>query len=100
MYKNHIVFFFLILFFSSIVSPSVVSMLDTTYDISLMEKPGEEKENNKEEVKDIEITLYYSFYDTSLSFITKKTKSLNYYFKAYNSLSKKLFLPPPEQIII
>lgn len=101
MYKNRIVFFFSILFFSSIVTPSVVSMLnDATHDISLMEQSGEEEEKNKEEVKDIEINLSYSFDTTSLNFIAKKTDALNYYFKAYNSLSKKLFLPPPEQTIV
>ena len=98
MYKNRIAFFFSILFFSSIIAPSVVLMLnDTTYDISLMEKSGEEEEKNKEEVKEIEKTLSCFSYANSLSFITKKTNALTYYFKAYNSLPKKLFLPPPEQ---
>lgn len=77
--------------------------MDTACEISLVEDLGSEEEegkNNKESSKDLESKIFYSTESTSLVLITKKTEALSYYLKKYSSISKKLFLPPPEHTTV
>ncbi len=83
----------------SVITTSLLTLLNESHDICLIEKSGEGEEENKEIVKDLEIETLYNSENTSLGFITKKTNALTYYYKKYNSLSQKLFLPPPEKVI-
>lgn len=101
--KTAITFFFSMMFFASIVTPSILTILDSAYEISLIEDLGgeeEEEKNNKESSKDSESKVFFPSDNSSLVFITRKTRALNYYYKKYTSISPKLFLPPPEHSIV
>lgn len=103
MNKTVIAFFFSFIFFVSIITPSVLTAIGHSAEISLIESLGGEEEegkNNKEASKDLESKVYYFNSNASLAFITKKTNSLNYCYKKYNSISKKRILPPPEQVVV
>lgn len=105
MNKTAVTFFFSMIFFISIITPTVITVLDNTCEISLIQDLGdlggeeEEEKNNKESSKDLESKIFYAIDNSSLVFITRKTRALNYYYKKYTSVSQKLFLPPPEHSI-
>ncbi|QMU66357.1 MAG: hypothetical protein GKR88_20075 [Flavobacteriaceae bacterium] len=99
MNKTIITFFFTLTFCISIISPTLLAMADSHYEIALIKDMNEE-ESNKEAFKDVESKILYSSDNPLLAFIAKKTNSLRYYHKKYNSLPKNLFIPPPEQAIV
>ena len=99
MQKSIIPIFFSIVFFVSITAPSVIIVMDNSYDISFVENIAGEEEN-KESSKDLETEIFYNSENTSLKSIVKKNKALRYFYKKYNSISQELFLPPPERVTV
>ncbi|MFY0604511.1 MAG: hypothetical protein JXQ93_11205 [Flavobacteriaceae bacterium] len=99
MNKTFITLFFSVIFFSSVITPTLLTMAEDSYGISLIEDIGtedEEEKNNKESSSDLESKIFYPLESRSLILITKKTKALAFYNKVYSSISKKRFSPPPE----
>lgn len=80
------------------VAPSILSIVDDTYDISLLISSSEEEEKKGEEkVKDLKIKepSRDNIEHTSYS---KLAKLLNTHSENYSSLFKELISPPPEAI--
>ena len=97
MNKTVITLIFSLIFVSFTVAPSILVIVDDTYDISILISSSEEEEKKGEEkVKDFEIELLVenaiedSMYNTSLM------KLLNTHSENYSSLFKELTSPPPE----
>lgn len=93
MKKTVIAILFSVLFASFTVVPSILAVVDDTYDISILISSSEEEEKK---VKDLEVKILsqksmdQSFLNNSL------VSSLNYCQNNYNSLHKELTSPPPE----
>lgn len=84
----------------SVITASLLTLLDESHDICLIEKSGEGEEENKESIEDLETKIFYSYEKTMSKFARKKTATLRYFPKKYNSLSKELFSPPPESVLV
>ena len=91
-----IVFSIMVVFLT--VAPSILSIVDDSYDISILISPNEEEEKKGEEkVKALKIkapstdNVEYAI-DYSLANL------LNTHSENYNSLFKELTSPPPERI--
>lgn len=93
MNKTVITILFSVIFASFTVVPSILAVVDDTYDISILISSSEEEEKK---IKDIEVKILseksidQSFLNISL------VSSLNYCQNNYNSLYKELTSPPPE----
>jgi predicted PurR-regulated permease PerM len=97
MNKGVIAIVFTIIFASFSVVPSILTLVDDTYDISVLissaeeeEKKGEEKIKNFETEVPSKETIEYNNYSNSL------VKLLSNHSDNYNSLFKELTSPPPE----
>lgn len=80
----------------SVITTSLLTLLNESHDICFIEKSGEGEEENKESIEDVETKIFYSYEKVISKFTVKKIADLRYYQKKYNSLSKELFSPPPE----
>lgn len=81
----------------SVVAPTYFSMLETSYEIELVDI-GEEEENKKgkEAAKDLDVKIYYS-HDSSLLYQgLEKKKRISFYSKNYDTHYKNPVSPPPE----
>jgi len=97
MTKGIIAIAFAIIFVSLSVMPSILTLVDDTYDISILissveeeEKKGEEKVKNFE----IEVPLKETIEDNNYS--NSLVKLLNLHLDNYSSFCKELTSPPPE----
>lgn len=97
MNKTVITILFSLIFVSFTVAPSILVIVDDTYDISVLISSSEEEEKKGEEnIKDIEIeipshkTIDQTFHNKTL------VNSLKYCGNNYCSLFKELISPPPE----
>lgn len=96
--KVKIAFFFIILFSTLIIAPTVISFVDDTQDVAFFLDLNEEEENKgKEAAKDLEIKIYST--EHSLTFIQngiQKKKNIRFLSKNYTSLYPKNTTPPPK----
>lgn len=89
---------FSIIFVSFTVVPSILSVVDDTYNISLLISSSEEEEKKGEEqVKDLKIKAPSRVNVEYISF-SELTRLLNAHSENYSSLFKELISPPPERI--
>ena len=97
MNKTVIVIIFSVIFASFTIVPSILAIVDDSYDISILISSTEEEEKKGEEkVKDFEIEEpskqnieYNSYTISSLRLLNELTNN-------YSSLFKELTSPPPE----
>jgi hypothetical protein len=97
MNKTVITILFSLIFVSFTVVPSILVIVDDTYDISILISSSEEEEKKGEEnIKDIEIEIpSHNSVDPTFHNIAL-VNSLNYCGNNYSSLFKELTSPPPE----
>lgn len=93
--KIKVATFFLLLFTSLIVAPTIISLVDNTQDITILLNLNEEEESTgKVSLKDVKINT-----TTSNSFLfnrIQKKKNVRFTTKNYVSEYSKLDTPPPE----
>ncbi len=95
MYKQTISYFFLILFTVFISAPTVISVIEKSFDTSIFFSVNEE-ENKVNETKTLEVKLSdIQKFGISI-FYLEKEKSYTTYIKNYTPHHLECFSPPPE----
>lgn len=83
-------------FGSFIISPTIISIVEKNFDVSILFNINEEENNQKETSKTFDLKLSDS--NTALSLFNAFSKSnlLGFYSKKYASISQENNSPPPE----
>jgi hypothetical protein len=97
MYKNKIAVFFSILFLTFIIAPTIVTMIDSSIDISFIYSSSEEESENLkgEKEKLVFSTLNINEYNFSS---TKRVSALTHVNKNYTKPHLGMVFPPPEYL--
>ena len=94
--KKKIAIVFTIIFTLFIVSPTVLSVVEDSFDISILFNVGEEENNQKEISKNFDLKSSEIKKTDSLFNSLKKRNLLNYRLKKYTDIYQKNTYPPPE----
>ena len=94
--KKRIAIVFTIIFTLFIVSPTVLSVVEDSFDISILFNVGEEENNQKEISKNFDLKSSEIKKTDSLFNSLKKRNLLNYRLKKYTDIYQKNTYPPPE----
>ena len=94
--KKKIAIVFTIIFTLFIVSPTVLSVVEDSFDISILFNVGEEENNQKEISKNFDLKSSEIKKTDSLFNSLKKRNSLNYRLKKYTDIYQENTYPPPE----
>ncbi|MDT0558208.1 hypothetical protein RM697_06105 [Ichthyenterobacterium sp. W332] len=79
-------------------APTIITILDCDYELSIFSDGEEEEKEGKESLKDVEVKLLQDSITRS-DFIDQYSLSeFEYYSKLYSSTIKELNSPPPERI--
>ena len=96
MQKRTVSYFFLILFTLFIATPTVISVIEKSFDTSIFYSVSEEENKVNETLKTFEVKLS-EHYKYDLSFLDlEKEKSYNSYIKDYTPHDLECLSPPPE----
>ena len=87
-----------------IVSPTIISVTENNYAISVLLDFGEEEENKGKESSeskiDSEIKIYPSSHYNYLNLAESlETKNINFFSKNYSSEYPKIITPPPKKLL-
>lgn len=98
MYKNKIAVFFSIVFLTFIIAPTVITMVDSSVDISFIYSNSEEESGNQkgEKEKNFLSPLKISEF---VFLSTKKVSALTHTSKNYTKPYLNMVFPPPEQYL-
>lgn len=97
MNKTVIAILFSVIFVSFTITPSILAIVDDSYDISILISSSEEEEKKGEEkIKDFEIEVPSSNMIDQTILNKSLVNSTNFRINNYNSLYKELTSPPPE----
>ena len=94
--KKRIAIVFTIIFTLFIVSPTILSVVEDSFDISILFNVGEEENNQNEISKNFDLKISEIKKTDSLFNSLKKRNSLNYRLKKYTDIYQKNTYPPPE----
>ena len=94
--KKKIAIVFTIIFTLFIVSPTVLSVVEDSFDISILFNVGEEENNQNEISKNFDLKISEIKKTDSLFNSLKKRNLLNYRLKKYTDIYQKNTYPPPE----
>ena len=94
--KKKIAIVFTIIFTLFIVSPTILSVVEDSFDISILFNVGEEENNQKEISKNFDLKSSEIKKTDSLFNSLKKRNLLNYRLKKYTDIYQKNTYPPPE----
>ena len=94
--KKKIAIVFTIIFTLFIVSPAILSVVEESFDISILFNVGEEENNQKEISKNFDLKSSEIKKTDSLFNSLKKRNLLNYRLKKYTDIYQKNTYPPPE----
>lgn len=97
MRKKAISIFFLFSFTVFMVAPTVMSVLDSSYDISYFYSLNEEENKSNETLKKFEFEVFDLERYLITSFKSNEESHSGYYLKNYTTLSLECLSPPPEQ---
>jgi len=92
MNKSLLTYLFAFILTTSVVVPTCLSILEISYECAI-EKDFDEESETKE-IEEVKI-LTTTFYTLNKSF-KNEINSIVFFTKDYNSISRKLELPPPE----
>lgn len=97
MIKTSLAIFFISFFLTSIITPSVVMLMDIDYDVSFMLNSQEEEEKEgKESSNDKEVKILQLFNTDFSSYFSTLESYSGFYAVTYTSNNLELFSPPPE----
>ena len=94
--KKKIAIVFTIIFTLFIVSPAILSVVEESFDISILFNVGEEENNQNEISKNFDLKISEIKKTDSLFNSLKKRNLLNYRLKKYTDIYQKNTYPPPE----
>lgn len=97
MHKKTISIFFLVSFTIFMVTPTVMSILDRSYDVSFFYSLTEEENKNNETLKKFEFEVFDFDKYLITAFKSDKEDNLNYCLEHYTTLTLECLSPPPEQ---
>lgn len=95
MHKNKIAVFFSIVFLSFIIAPAVITMIDSSVDITFIYSNSEEEPGNQKGEKE-KIVLSPLKINEFIFSSTKKVSALTHTNKNYTKPYLNLVFPPPE----
>ena len=96
MHKKTVSYFFLILFTLFIAAPTIISVIEKSFDTSIFYSVNEEENKVNETLKTLEIKLT-DHYKYCISFFDlEKEKSYTSYLKNYTPHYLECLSPPPE----
>jgi len=98
MKKRIIASFFSLVFTLLITAPTVISVLENSFDVSVFFSVAEEESKEKDSNKTIELIVLETKNEVSSLFFFEDTKITSYYSKNYNPFKVESNLPPPEFI--
>ena len=81
-----------------IVSPTIISVVEKSFDVSILFSMNEEENNQKETSKNFDLKFSETKTTLSLFNTLHKSKSLDYYSRKYASIAQENSSPPPELI--
>ena len=96
-YKNKIAIFFSILFLSFIIAPTIVTMVDSSIDISFIYSNSEEESENLKVEKEKIVFSSLKMNDDNFT-STKKVSALMHKNKNYTKPYLNMVFPPPEYL--
>ncbi len=100
MHKQNISFFFIVVFTLFISAPTVISVMEKSFDISVFFSVNEEENKGNEILKTFVVKLPCTDkYGISLIELEKE-KSYSSYLKKYTSSIIECISPPPEEFIL
>lgn len=99
MFRSIVSKFFLLIFLAFLTAPTIITVIDDTYDVSVFYNINEEENNNLNEIKKMEFHLEDDFF---LSFFEpiKSNQVSDFYSNLYTHLKIDNLSPPPEQNIL
>ena len=98
MFRSLVSRFFLLIFVVFLSAPTVISIVDDTYDVSVFYSINEE-ENSLNEIKQLEFNLDDDFFLTFFETV-EHNKISDFYLNLYSHLNIENLSPPPEQYIL
>ncbi|MEE9406448.1 MAG: hypothetical protein V3V28_00095 [Polaribacter sp.] len=79
-----------------IVSPTIISVVEKSFDVSILFSMNEEENNQKETSKNLDIEFSETKASLPLFSTLNKSTLFNFYSKKYASISLENSSPPPE----
>ncbi|RSK41642.1 hypothetical protein [Mangrovimonas spongiae] len=99
--KTRIAIFFSIIFMMFLVAPTVISVIEDTYDLTIFYSVNEEENKEQNEVqKNLEVKYLENLGFSSVFWDNDENNSFSYYLKNYSPLVLECVSPPPEQNIL
>ena len=89
-----------IIFVAFLVTPTILTMVDDSIDVSFFYSSAEEEEKGHEKTKDVEVL--FSELNINETYLTSSLvqNNLEYYFKTYPIPHLNLISPPPDYSIL
>jgi hypothetical protein len=94
--KNSIAIIFTFIFTLFIVSPAILSVVEKSFDISILFNVGEEENNQKESSKNFDLKIPETKNYTSLFNSLEKKNLFDNLLKKYTNISLEHTSPPPK----
>ncbi|WP_237275798.1 hypothetical protein [Tenacibaculum ovolyticum] len=88
--------FFSIAFLLFITAPTIITVVDSTIDVSVIFSISEEEEKNNEEGLNIQIYFTPIILNQSQLFLTKIENNLEFFVKNYTKPHLNIISPPPD----
>ncbi len=99
--KARISIFFSLIFTMFIVAPTIISVIEDAYDLSIFYSLNEEENKEQNEIsKKLEIKFLDNLGIASVFWDFEENSLFNLYLKNYTPLSLECASPPPEQYIL
>ncbi|WP_274476407.1 hypothetical protein [Mangrovimonas aestuarii] len=97
--RTTISIFFSILFVLFVSAPTVISVIEKSFDVSVFFSMNEEENNENEVSKKLELKMFELTDTAQLSQLERSVKNeIVFYLKPYALLSADNTSPPPEQV--
>lgn len=88
--------FFSVAFLLFITAPTIIMVVDSTIDLSVIFSISEEEEKNNEEGLNIQIYFTSTILNQSQLFLTTTENNLVYFVKKYTKPHLNIISPPPD----
>ena len=98
MQKKTVSYFFLIIFTLFITAPTVISMIEKSFDTSVFYSVNEEENKCNETLKNLELKLSDTEKIAVVFFEIEKESNNPSYLKNYTQYDSECISPPPEQV--
>ena len=100
MYRNIVSVFLALIFLAFLSAPSIISMVDSSIDVSILFASSEEEESGNEKPLNIEFIITKTISDIMGIKDLTNSNNTSYFFKKYSKPHLNLISPPPEQNIL